>query len=146
MEASFRYTQQLTRLLAILRDNREKGQVLLGGTSLSPPGRTQLVAQMSALDDSVASNDAERKTWESNLGVFTAYMQKNSLFGNSNLIAAMSGQVGKDQEAVRSAYQACLRECAPNDASCRGTCNEKANGSNASKRMLRCTEIVMRFK
>ena len=146
MEASFGYIQQLTRLVAILRDNREKGQALLGGTSLSPPDRAQLVAQMSALSASIASNDAERKTWESNLGVFTAYMEKNSLFGNSNLIEAMSGQVGKDQQAVQSTYRACLRGCAPNDASCRGTCNEKADGSDASKRMLRCTEIVVRFK
>jgi hypothetical protein len=104
------------------------------------------VAQMSALDDSIASNDAQRKTWELNLGVFTAYMQKNGLFGNSNLTTAMSGQVGKDQEAVRSTYQACLRGCAPNDASCRGTCNEKANGSDASKRMRQCIEVVTRFK
>jgi tetratricopeptide (TPR) repeat protein len=146
MEASFGYSQRLTRLLAILRDNREKGQALLGGTSLSPPDRAQLVTQMSALNDSIASNDAERKTWESNLEVFTAYMQKNSLFGNSNLIASMSGQVGKDQEAVQSTYQICLRACVPNDAACRGTCSEKANGSDASKRMLRCTGIVMRFK
>jgi tetratricopeptide (TPR) repeat protein len=109
METSFGYAQQLTKLLAILRDNREKGQALLGGTSLSPPDRAQLVSQMSALNDNIASRDAERKTWESNLGVFTAYMQKNSLFGNSNLVAAMSRQVGKDQEAVRSTYQACLR-------------------------------------
>jgi len=146
MEASFGHTQQLTRLLAILRDNREKGQALLGGTSLSPPYRGKLAAQVSALNDSIASNNAERKTWESNLGVFTAYMQKNSLFGNSNLIAAMSGQAGKDQEAVQSTYQACLRGCAANDASCKETCNEKANGSDASKHMSRCTEIVMRFK
>ena len=33
MEASFGYIQQLTRLVAILRDNREKGQALLGGTT-----------------------------------------------------------------------------------------------------------------
>jgi tetratricopeptide (TPR) repeat protein len=146
LEASFGYTQQLTRLLAILRDNREKGQALLGGASLSPPDRAQLAAQMSVLNDSIASNDAKRKTWESNIGVFTAYMQKNNLFANSNLIAAMSGRVGKDQEAVRSTYQACLRGCAPNDASCKGTCNESANGSDASKRLLRCIEITMSFK
>jgi tetratricopeptide (TPR) repeat protein len=146
LEASFGYTQQLTKLLAILRDNREKGQTLLGGTSLFPADRAQFVAQMTALNDSISSNDAERKTWESNLGVFTAYMQKNNLFGNSNLIASMSGQVLKDQEAVQSIYKACLRGCAPNDASCRGTCNEKANGSDASKRMSRCTEVVMHFK
>jgi hypothetical protein len=78
--------------------------------------------------------------------VFTAYMQKNNLFGNSNLITSMSGQVRKDQEAVQSIYQACHRGCAPNDASCKGTCSEKANSSDASKRMSQCTEIVMRFK
>jgi len=146
LEASFGYTRQLTQLLAILRDNREKGQTLLEGTSLSPPDKSRLVAQMTALNDSIASNDAERKTWESSLGVFTAYMQKNGLFGNSNLIASMSGQVRKDQDAVRTTYNACLRGCAPNDASCRGTCNEKANGSDASKRMLRCTKVVVSFK
>jgi tetratricopeptide (TPR) repeat protein len=146
LEASFGYTQKLTKLLAILRDNREKGQALLGGTSLSPAERPQFTAQMTALSDSISSNDAERRTWESNLGVFTAYMQKNNLFGNSNLVASMSGQVRKDQEAVQSIYQACLRGCASNDASCKGICSEKANGSDASKRMSRCTEVVMRFK
>jgi tetratricopeptide (TPR) repeat protein len=70
MEASFGYAQRLTKLLAILRDNREKSQALLEGTSRSSPDG----AQMSALNDSIASNEAERKTWESNLGVFTAYM------------------------------------------------------------------------
>jgi tetratricopeptide (TPR) repeat protein len=146
LEASFGYTQQLTRLLAVLRGNREKGQTLLGGPSLSPSEKAQLGAQMAALDNSIAANDAERKAWESKLGVFTAYMQKNGLFGNSNLITSMSGQVRKDQEAVRSTYNACLRACAPNDASCRGTCDEKANSSDASKRMLRCTEVVVHFK
>jgi hypothetical protein len=58
----------------------------------------------------------------------------------------MSGQVRKDQEAVSSIYNACLRECPPNDDSCRRTCNEKANGSDAYKRMSHCAEIVASFK
>ena len=34
MEASFGYAQRLTKLLAILRDNREKGQALVAGSSV----------------------------------------------------------------------------------------------------------------
>jgi tetratricopeptide (TPR) repeat protein len=43
-------------------------------------------------------------------------------------------------------YKACQRGCAPNDDSCRSTCNEKANGSDANKHMLHCAEIVTRFQ
>jgi tetratricopeptide (TPR) repeat protein len=147
LEASFGYTQQLTKLVAILRDNLEKGQTLLGGTSLSPPDRTQLVKQMTALNESIASNDAKRTDWDAKLRVFTTYAQEHGLFTKDpNLIKSMSGHVRNDQEAVRSTYSACLRGCAPNDPACRGTCNEKADNSDASKRMLRCAEIVTRFK
>jgi len=147
LEASFGYTQQLTKLLAMLRDNREKGQTLLGGTSLSPSGRARFVAQMAALNDRIASNDADRKGWEANLRVFTTYAQEHGLFTKDpNLIKSMSGRVRKDQEAVRSIYNACLRGCAPNDSSCSRTCDEKANISDASKHMLHCAQLVIRFK
>jgi tetratricopeptide (TPR) repeat protein len=147
LEASFGFTQRLTKLAAMLRENREKGQTLLDGTTLSASDRTQLAAQMTALSDSIASNDAEKKSWDANLRVFTAYAQKNGLFTKDpNLIASVSGQVRKDQEAVSSIYNACLRGCPPNDDSCRGTCNEKANGSDANKHMLHCAEIVARFQ
>jgi hypothetical protein len=146
MEASFGYTERLTRLVAILRDNREKGQALLEGTNVPPAARAQLAAQMKSLDNSIASNDAKRKTWDGNTTVFITYMQKHDLTKDSTLIASMSGQVRRDQEAVQSTYQACLRSCAPNDASCKATCNEKADSSDANMRMLRCTEIATQFK
>lgn len=146
LEASFGFSQRLTKLAAMLRDSRDKGQTLLDGTTLSPSERTQLAAQMNALSERIASNDAEKKSWDANGGVFITYAQKNGLFTNSKLIASMSGQVRKDQEAVSSIYNGCLRGCPPNDDSCRAACNDKANGSDAYKHMLHCAEIVTRFK
>jgi tetratricopeptide (TPR) repeat protein len=145
LEASFGFSQRLTKLAAMLRENREKGQALLDGTTLSASDRTLLAAQMNALSDRIASNDAEKKSWDASGQVFVAYAQRKGLFNNPNLIASMSGQVRKDQEAVSSTYKACHRGCAPNDDSCRSTCNEKANGSDANKHMLHCAEIVTRF-
>jgi hypothetical protein len=147
MEASFGYARQLTRLMEIQRDSREKGQARLAGSNLSPADKAQLVGQMTALDNVIATNDAKKKSWDANVGVFITYLQKNNLFAKDpTLIASMSGLVRREQEAVQSTRSACLRSCAPNDAACRGTCNEKANGSDANVRMQRCAEIVMRFK
>jgi osmotically-inducible protein OsmY len=146
MEASFGYTRQLTGLLALLRDNHDKGQALLAATNLSQTDRTQLETGMSTLNDSIASNETKRKAWESRLKVFTDYLQKNGLFGNSTLIASMSGQASKDQQAVQTAYRTCLRGCTPNDASCKVSCNSTAENSDANKRVLRCAEIVAQFK
>jgi hypothetical protein len=143
---SFGFSQQLTKLAALLRENSEKVQNMLDGTTPSPLEKTQLTAAMTALSDRIASTNAEKKSWEANSGVFVTYAQKNGLFNNRNLIASMSGQVRKEQETVQSIYNACLRACPPNDDSCRRTCNEKANVSDAKKHMLHCAEIVERFK
>jgi len=146
LEASFGFSQRLTKLAAMLGENREKGQMLLDGTTLSPLDRAQLATRMTTLSERIASNDAEKKSWDANGRMFVTYAQKNGLFNNPNLIASMSGQVRKDQEAVSSIYNACLRGCPPNDGSCRGTCNEKANGSDVNKHMLHCAEFVTRFQ
>jgi tetratricopeptide (TPR) repeat protein len=147
MEASFGYAQRLTKLLAILRDNREKGRALLAGPNVSPTDRAQLTAQMTALNDSISSNDAKKKAWDASLSTFTSYLQKRDLFTKApNVIASMSGRVRGDQEAVHSTYNACLRGCAPNDASCRRACDESADKSEASRRMLRCADVVVGFK
>jgi tetratricopeptide (TPR) repeat protein len=146
MEASFGYTQQYTKLVALLRDNRDKGQALLAGTNVSPADRAQLTAQVKALTDSISSNDEKKRAWESYLNVFLGYMQKQNLFAKQSLVASMSGQVRKDQEAVQSTYSACLRACKPNDASCKAACDKKANDSDASVRMQSCAESVARFK
>ena len=66
LEVSFGFSQRLTKLAAMLHDNREKGQTLLDGTTLSPSERTQLAVQMNALSDRIASNDAEKKSWDAN--------------------------------------------------------------------------------
>jgi hypothetical protein len=147
LEASFGIARRLTMRLEILRDNRNKGQKILDGATLSASDKTQLVTQMTALSDSIASNDAERKSWNANLQVFSAYMQKNGLLTNNpNSIASMSAQASKDQEAVRGTFNACLRGCPPKDDACTEACNEKAKDTDAYKDMLRCSEIVSRFK
>jgi tetratricopeptide (TPR) repeat protein len=147
MEASFGFVQQWTKLLAILRDNRDKGQALLGGANVSQVDRAQLVAQMTALNTDIASSDTKRKAWDANLQVFMSYLQGHGLLNKlATEFAPMSAQVRKDQETVQSTYRACLRGCAPDDASCKSTCNQKADSSDASMRMLRCGEVVTNFK
>jgi tetratricopeptide (TPR) repeat protein len=147
MEASFGYAQRLTKLLAILRDNHEKGQALLAGSNVSPADRSQLTAQLTALSGSISANDSKKKTWDANLTAFVNYLQKRDLFTKSpNIVASMSGRVRGDQEAVHSTYNACLRGCAPNNAACKQACDENADKSEASKRMLRCADIIAGFK
>jgi tetratricopeptide (TPR) repeat protein len=147
LEASFGFAQRLTKLVEILRANRDKDQALLGGANMSPTEKAQLVARITALNDSIASNDAKRAAWTANASVFATYVQTRNLFAKDrNMMVSMSGQAGKDQEAVHDTYGACLRSCASNDASCKSACDEQANNSDANMRMQRCSEIVVNFK
>jgi tetratricopeptide (TPR) repeat protein len=143
LEASFGYAQRLTKLLALLRDNRDKGQALLDGPNVTLTDRAQVAAQTTSLNDSIASDDAKRKIWDANSRAFVTYAQEHGLFTKDPaMIASMSAQVHKDQEAVQSTYRACLRGCTADDGSCKKTCREKAESSDASMRMLHCGEIV----
>jgi len=146
MEASFGYVQRLTRLLELLHGSHDKGKAMLGEQRLSATDKGQLQAEIAAVANNIAGSETEKKMWDSTTQVFVAYMQKNGLFTDSNLVKSMSGQVQKDQEAVQSNYRACLRTCAPNDPSCRKTCNETANSIDANRRMLHCADIVAGFK
>lgn len=146
MEASFGYAQQLGRLLPILRDNRSKGRAVLEANDVPPTERTKIAAAVAELDDSITLNDQKKKTWDSHLNVYIAYMQKRNVFGNSAVIAAMSGKARDDQQAVQNTYRACLRDCRTGDAACRTVCNQKAEVSEANTRMSRCADITGDFK
>jgi tetratricopeptide (TPR) repeat protein len=147
LEASFGFAQRLAKLVEILRANRDKDQALLDGANTSPTDKARFIAQITALNNSIASNDAKRAAWAANTSVFATYLQRRNLFAKDpNSIASMSGQVRKDQEAVHDTYSACLRACAPNDASCKGACDKQANSSDANMRMQRCSDLVVNFK
>ena len=64
----------------------------------------------------------------------------------TQLVASISNEVRKDQQAVSDTYSACLRLCKPDDESCKNSCDAKANASAASKRMLRCEQMAADFK
>lgn len=147
LEASFGFAQRLTKLVEILRANRDKYRALLDGANTSPTDKARLTALMTALNDNIASNDAKRAAWAANASVFATYMQKRNLFAKDpNTVASMSGRVRKDQEAVHDTYSACLRACAPNDLSCKSACDKQANSSDANMRMQRCSDVVASFK
>jgi tetratricopeptide (TPR) repeat protein len=147
LEASFSFAQRLTKLVETLRANRDKGQALLNEANMPPTEKVQLVAQITALNDSIASNDAKRAAWAANASVFATYVLTHDLFAKDrNMMVTMSGQVRTDQEAVHDTYSACMRGCAPNDASCKSVCDQQANNSDANRRMQRCSDMVVNFQ
>jgi tetratricopeptide (TPR) repeat protein len=145
MEASFGYVQQLTKLVPLLREARTKAQGMLDQTTLSPADKTALLNHIKSLDADTEASQANRTHWDTDLKVYLAYLtSRNLVTSNASMMASQS--VRKDQEAVQDIYRACLRACVTPDNACRKTCNEKADGSDASRRMLRCREIVGNFK
>lgn len=149
MEASFGLLQQTTKFIAVLKQNRDQGQMFLKEQAMSPPERAQIAAILKRMDDDIVVNEKSRADREADLKVFMAYLERNGLLNMRNkpeLILQMSGEVRKDQQEMQTTYTGCLRGCAPNDASCKKTCDDKANGSEASKRMNRCSEVAGRFK
>jgi tetratricopeptide (TPR) repeat protein len=145
MEASFGYVQQFTKLFPLLHEARTKAVGMLDQTTLSPADRTELLAHVKSLDADTEASQADRSHWDTDFKVYLAYLtSRNLITTNASMIASQS--VHKDQEAVQDIYRACLRGCVTPDNACKKTCSEKADGSDASKRMLRCREIVDNFK
>jgi tetratricopeptide (TPR) repeat protein len=147
MEASLGYAGQLAKLVAALRDTRDEDQAHFAG--LSPTDRAQATERVKTLNDDIAASETRRTAWNAHLKVFTGYLQGQGLLDrkrNPSLIQSMSGQVRSDQKSVQSIYWACLHDCALDDATCARTCNGKAGGSDAARRMLRCGDIADNFK
>jgi len=145
MEASFGYVQQLTKLAPLLQEARTKAQGLLDRTTLSPPDRKALLAHIKSLDADAAASEADRSRWDTDFKLYLAYASRRNLIGtNASMLASQS--VRKDQDTVQDIYRSCLRGCVTPDNSCKRACTQKADGSDSSKRMLRCREIVGNFK
>lgn len=149
MEASFGLMQQLTKLVAILKENRGQGQAFLAQPTTSPSERTQIAAVLKRLDDDIATNEKNRAQREADLKLFMAHLEKGGLLGgktNPELLSQTSAEVRKDQQDMQANYAGCLRGCAAGDNSCRKACNDKADNSEASQRMSRCNEVARNFK
>jgi hypothetical protein len=146
MEASFSYLQQHTKLAALLRETQTKGQAMLDQPALPSSAKAQLVAQIKTLETDILKNESERRKWDGDLKVYLAYVERHSLLKNTKVNGTASALLRQDQAAVQDAYRTCLRGCSATDNACKATCNEKANASDASKRMLRCRDLATNFK
>jgi len=75
-------------------------------------------------------------------------LKRRGLFQGAGpgLIAQVSQEVSRDQQAVAETYSSCLRLCKPDSPACKNACNDKAESSEPRKRMQRCEQIVTSFK
>jgi tetratricopeptide (TPR) repeat protein len=148
MEASFGYARQHTGLVSLLRENLKAIEALREKPGLSPADRDQITAKLKSMNDNIAATDAASKRWNAHVLVFLDYLKRRGLLQGAGpgLIAQVSQEVGKDQQAVADTYSSCLRLCKPDSAPCKSACNDKAESSEPRKRMQRCEQIVTSFK
>jgi tetratricopeptide (TPR) repeat protein len=148
MEASFGYARQHTGLVSLLRENLKAVEALREKPGLSPADRAQIDARLKSTNDNIAANDATGKRWNGHVLVFMDYLKRRGLLQGAgpSLIAQVSQEVSKDQQAVAETYSSCLRLCKPDSAPCKNACNDKAESSEPRKRMQRCEQIVTSFK
>jgi tetratricopeptide (TPR) repeat protein len=147
MEASFGYTGQYTRLVGVLRDNMKTVEAMRGRPDLPANGADQIAAALKTINERIAASEAKKAHWNEMTMVFLNYLQNHKVLAEkAQLVASVSNEVRKDQQAVSDTYSACLRLCKPEDASCKNACDSKANASDPSKRMLRCEQVAADFK
>jgi hypothetical protein len=110
--------------------------------------KDQIAAGLTSLNQRIADSVAKKARWSELTTVFLDYLKNHKLLeqGKTRLVAAVSNEVSKDQQAVSDAYTACLRLCKPDDPACRPTCDGKANASEPGKRMLSCEQLAASFK
>jgi tetratricopeptide (TPR) repeat protein len=148
MEASSGYARQHAGLASLLRENLKAVEALREKPGLSPADRAEIDAKLKSTNDNIAASDATGKRWNAHVLVFLDYLKRRGLLqGNGlGLIAQVSQDVSKDQQAVADTYSSCLRLCKPDSAPCKNACNDKAESSEPRKRMQRCEQIVTSFK
>jgi tetratricopeptide (TPR) repeat protein len=147
MEASFGYTGQYTRLIGVLRDNVKTMEAMRGRPDLPANGTDQIAAALKTINERIAASEAKKAHWNELTMVFLNYLKNHKLLEEkTQLVASVSTEVRKDQQAVSDTYSACLRLCKPDDPSCKNACDSKANASAPSKRMLRCEQVAADFK
>ena len=148
MEASFGYARQHGGLASLLRENLKAIEALREKPGLSPADREQIAAKLKSTNDNIAASDAASKRWNAHVLVFVDYLKRRGLLqgAGSSLIAQISQEVSKDQQAVAETYSSCLRLCKPDSAPCKNACNDKAENSEPRKRMRHCEQVVTSFK
>jgi tetratricopeptide (TPR) repeat protein len=148
MEASFGYARQHTGLVSLLRENLKAVEALREKPGISPADREQIAATLKSMNDNIAINDATGKRWNAHALVFLDHLKRRGLLQGAGpgLIAQISQEVSKDQQAVAETYSSCLRLCKPDSPPCKNACNDKAESSEPRKRMQRCEQIVTSFK
>lgn len=148
MEASFGYQQKHTGFVSLLRENSTAAEALREKPGLSSADREQIAARLKSMRDDIARNEAIAKRWNANMLVFMTYLKRRGLLEGAGprLVAQISQDVRKDQQAVSETYSSCLRLCKPDNPSCKITCNDKAEKSEPSRRMQRCEQTVTGFR
>jgi tetratricopeptide (TPR) repeat protein len=148
LEASFGYTQRYARLVARIRQGVQTVNALLDRPDVSPTDKDQARTQLKSMTDTIPVNEAAQKHWQANSSIFIEQLKRRGLLdkGKIPLIAAISQEVGRDQQTVTETYASCLRLCKPGDASCKAACDDHANKSDASRRMMACDQVAARLK
>jgi hypothetical protein len=148
MEASFGYQQKHTGFVSLLRENSKAAEALREKPGVSAAEREQIAARLKSTRDNIATNEASARRWNANMAVFMTYLKRRGLLEGAGpgLIAQISQEVRKDQQAVSETYSSCLRLCKPDNPPCKPACNDKAEKSEPSRRMQRCEQTVTSFR
>jgi hypothetical protein len=110
---------------------------------LSESDRSKAQAGLKGLDGSIAQSEASRVKWDGNLKIFIGYLQQHGLLSQKSdlgVIKTTSAKASDDQRAVQETYRDCLRTCS--GESCKKSCNEAAEASEASQRMKQCDRVA----
>ena len=146
MEASFGYVSRLTRFVTILRENRGKAQALFDQPALPADDKKQIADAMKSLDGDIVASEEKIKRWNGSMKVFMDHLQRRGLLGTDLALHTAAGtELKRDQNAVSDVYRSCLRQCDPGNGACRRACDETADRSDSSKRMLACEQRAQNF-
>jgi tetratricopeptide (TPR) repeat protein len=148
MEASFAFTQRYARLVARIRHDMQSANARLDRPGVPAPSKDRIRAQLKPMTDAIAANEAVQKRWQANGNIFIEQLKRRGLLEREKvvLVAAISQEVGRDEQAISTTHAACLRQCTPNDPACKAGCDDRAARSDASRRMLACDELAARLK
>src|SRR5438128_73383 len=145
LEASFSYSTRLLELVTVLKDSINNGEAMLADSRFSRTDKSQPSTKLAAMRDSLSKSEADRERWSANVVVFMEHMTKRGLLEAPREVLKSEGdKVREDENAVHAIYRSCLKRCIPDDDKCRFACNDEANDSEPSKRMLACGDVVHR--
>ena len=149
MEASSGFAQRLTQFIAQRRAYRDSAQALLAKPDTTEANKKNLSAQVAELNAEIAKSEAERDHWVGDTRLFMNYLKRRGFMEGARdltLLATMTAEVRKDQQAVSAMYLSCVKQCSESDTSCRSACDKKSNASDPNSRMLQCQDRAGEFK